>query len=133
MQTKYSHHEAGSFPEEQCGLVYALEIIQGKWRLPVIWALYRSSPLRYGQLREQLGGITDASLTRVLRDMERNGLVGRVEFEEMPPHVEYELTENAKGLVDGLQALYEWGNEQVEARGGCEGHPESVPLEHARR
>lgn len=55
--------------------------------------------------------------------MERNGLVGRVEFEEMPPHVEYELTENAKGLVDGLQVLYEWGNGQVEAHGGCKGHP----------
>lgn len=125
MQTKYLEHEAGTFSEEHCGLIYALEIIQGKWRLPIIWALYCTSPLRYGQLREQLGAVTDASLTRVLRDMERHELVSRVEFDETPPHVEYALTESAQKLVPILQALFDWGLEQQRILGGCEDYPQN--------
>lgn len=120
MQTKYSDNEAGTFPIDQCGLVYALEIIQGKWILPIIWALYCDSPLRYGQIKEQLGAVTDASLTRVLRDMESHNLIDRVEFDEMPPRVEYALTDATKELVPILQALFDWGVEQQRILGGCE-------------
>lgn len=119
MQTKYSDKEAGTFPKDQCGLVYALQLIQGKWRLPIIWVLYCDAPLRYGQLREQLEGITDASLTRILRDMEQHNLVERIEFNEVPPHVEYALTDGALQLVPALQVLFEWGTEQQRILGGC--------------
>ena len=104
MQTKYLEHEAGTFSEEHCGLIYALEIIQGKWRLPIIWALYCASPLRYGQ---------------------RHELVSRVEFDETPPHVEYALTESAQKLVPILQALFDWGLEQQRILGGCEDYPQN--------
>jgi len=95
-----------------CPILYSLNIIGGKWRLPIIWHLIDGS-LRYNQLKRKLNGITNIMLTRSLQDLEEYGLVKRIQYSEIPPHVEYFLTEQAKKLVPALLSIQEWGKEQI--------------------
>lgn len=97
---------------DDCPMLHALNIIGGKWRLPIIWHLLNGS-LRYNQLKKRLHGITNIMLTRSLQDLEEYGLVKRVQHSEMPPHVEYFLTEHAKKLVPAILTIQEWGREQI--------------------
>lgn len=96
----------------ECPIMYALNIIGGKWRLPVIWHLLDES-LRYNQLKRKLPGITNIMLTRSLQDLEEYGLIKRIQRSEIPPHVEYSLTEHAKELIPAIMAIKKWGQEQL--------------------
>ena len=96
--------------DNNCPILYALNIIGGKWRMAILWHLLEGS-LRYNQLKRKLNGITNIMLTRSLQDLEEYGLIKRIQQSEMPPHVEYFLTENAKKLVPALMLIREWGKE----------------------
>lgn len=92
-----------------CPLTYALELIGGKWRLPIIWALSQKETLRYNELKREINGITSMMLTQVLKEMEGYGLVYREQFMEIPPRVEYSLTQEGKDLIPALVSLAKWG------------------------
>lgn len=124
MQTTYSATESSQFAKEQCALVYALEIIQGKWKLPILWFLANEGPLRYGEPQQRLGEVTHTSLSRALRELEDFELLHRIVFDEQPPHTEYELTESARTLYAALETIYDWGFDQLQRQGGC---PENWP------
>lgn len=96
---------------DDCPLTYALKIIGGKWRMPILYHLVDGG-LRYNQLKKKLCGITNIMLTRSLRELEDYGLIKRIQHEEIPPHVEYFITEHAEKLVPTLMAIAEWGREQ---------------------
>lgn len=96
---------------DDCPLTYALEIIGGKWRMLILFYLLDGG-LRYNQLKKKLCGITNIMLTRSLRELEEYGLVKRVQYSEIPPHVEYFITERAEKLIPPLMAITEWGKEQ---------------------
>lgn len=97
---------------DECPVLYALNIIGGKWRLPILWNL-KDGGLRYNQLKRKLNGITNIMLTRSLQDLEEYGLANRVQHSEIPPHVEYFLTENSKKILPVLLLIQEWGKEQL--------------------
>jgi len=97
---------------DDCPVLHALNILGGKWRLPIIWNLLDGG-LRYNQLKRQLQGITNIMLTRSLKDLEERGLVKRIQHSEIPPHVEYHLTEHAKKLIPAMVIFQEWGKEQI--------------------
>lgn len=105
MQKTYNSREVPELAQEKCGVIYALELIGGKWRLPVLWKLSKQDSIRYNELRRQLHGITNTMLTRVLVDLEENGLVIRTEYETVPPHVEYSLTESGKSIIPALEII----------------------------
>jgi len=89
-----------------------LDVIANKWTNLVVCAL-REGPMRFGQLRRQLEGITQKMLTQTLRALERDGLVTRTLYPTIPPRVDYELTDlgrDAAGLFDGL---IEWAEQHV--------------------
>lgn len=109
MQKTYKNREIPNMTDEKCSVIYALEIIGGKWKLPIIYKLSKQSSMRYNELKRELEGITNIMLTRCLNDLEENGLVKRVDFDEVPPRVEYSLTENAKKLLPALEVIKEWG------------------------
>lgn len=102
-----------SIQNQKCAVVRALEIIGGKWRLPIIWQLSSQESMRYNELKRHLDGITNIMLTRSLRGLEENGLVRRMEYSRIPPRVEYSLTENCKKLLPALEIINEWGKEQI--------------------
>ncbi|MEA4921830.1 MAG: helix-turn-helix domain-containing protein [Eubacteriaceae bacterium] len=113
MQKTYKGSEIPAFSDEKCSVIYALEIIGGKWKLPIIWKLHKYGPLRYNTLKRELEGITNTMLTRSLRFLEEHDLVTRTTFEQIPPHVEYSLTDHALMLLPALEIIKEWGDEEI--------------------
>ena len=103
---------------KKCAVTHALEIIGGKWRLPIIWELSAQENMRYNELKRHLDGITNIMLTRALQGLEENGLIRRVEFARIPPHVEYSLTESCKQLLPALEIINEWGKNRMHNAGG---------------
>ena len=92
-----------------CPVMPVVTMLQGKWKLQVIYELIIQSPMRFGELRKALSGITNTMLTNVLRDLEADGLVDRIQYNEIPPHVEYSLTDKGRDLLPVLYAITDWG------------------------
>lgn len=103
--------EEGYRRKEDCPLTFALTLIGSKWRLPIIWALWKNKTIRYNELKRQVDGITNMVLSQALKEMEKQGLVVRKQFMEIPPRVEYSLTEAGEALIPSLKSLAEWGKE----------------------
>ena len=94
---------------DNCPLTFALNFIGGKWRLPIIWALSKNGTMRYNELKRSIDGITNMMLTQSLKELELNGIINRKQFLEVPPRVEYSLTDNGEDLIPALKALASWG------------------------
>ncbi|BCZ44556.1 transcriptional regulator [Clostridium gelidum] len=94
---------------EECPVTRALEIIGGKWRIPIIWKLSTEKGIRYNELKRSIPGITNIMLTRSLQSLEEHGLVKRVQYNKIPPHVEYSLTDSCHDLMPALAIINEWG------------------------
>ena len=94
---------------DNCPLTFALNYIGGKWRLPIIWALSKNGTMRYNELKRSIDGITNMMLTQSLKELELNGIINRKQYIEIPPRVEYSLTENGEELIPALKALASWG------------------------
>ncbi|ARM92475.1 HxlR family transcriptional regulator protein (plasmid) [Rhizobium sp. CIAT894] len=88
----------------------AFALLSGKWKLEIMWLL-NQRVYRFGELRKAIPGITQHMLTAQLRELEADGLVSRTIFAEVPPRVEYEITQKARGLGPTMEALTAWWNE----------------------
>ena len=97
--------------EVHCGLTYAMTILTGRWKINILWLL-KNGVKRYGKLKSGIKGISEKMLTDRLRDLEREGLITRKDFQTIPPHVEYYLSDTGKMLEPILDHLNNWG-EQV--------------------
>ena len=86
-----------------------INVIGGKWKTIILYMLYDQT-LRFGELKKSIPNITQKMLTQQLRELEVDGLVTRVAYNEIPPRVEYSLTEYAKELGPILGQLCEWGS-----------------------
>ena len=98
-------------PEQVCPIKHTLDIIGGKWKFFIVLQLFGSEQLRFSQLSKNIPGITNTVLSGCLRDMERDGILLRHQFNEIPPHVEYSLTEKGRTLSSVLLAIADWGME----------------------
>ena len=107
----FDRPERGSYYEHGCPILSALEIIGGKWKLPILWNLAADKVSRYNELRRNLGGVTNIMLTKCLRELEEAGLVHREQYNEVPPRVEYSLTNEGLSLLPALNNLFNWGVE----------------------
>lgn len=92
----------------ECDLTYAVCKVGGRWKLLILCKL-EEGKLRFGELRNQIPGITERMLTLQLRELEKEGLVKRTVYAEVPPRVDYEMTEIAKELVPIWAQLSKWG------------------------
>ena len=99
---------------EDCPVRKTLELLSGKWRTHVIYELCRHPVCRFGELKKALPRITNTMLTNTLRDLEHLGIVQRQQFNEIPPHVEYSLTEKGKALLPVFFELAKWGDTYAE-------------------
>jgi len=79
-----------------------------RWSLGVVHALGVGGTLRHAELARQLEGVTQRMLTRTLRQLERDGLIARKDYGEVPPRVDYRLTELGRGLLVGMMPLWRW-------------------------
>lgn len=92
----------------RCPLEYGLEIFGGKWKSRIICVLAKKDILRYSQLRKEMGNITDAVLASMLKELINNNIVIRQSYDEIPPRVEYSLTDKGKSVVPILQNICKW-------------------------
>lgn len=92
----------------RCPLEYGLEVFGGKWNSRIICVLAAKEVLRYSELRKEMGNITDAVLSASLKELITNGIVIRKSYDEIPPRVEYSLSEKGRSVVPILQSICKW-------------------------
>ena len=101
--------------ETQCPILYAMDIIGQKWKLPILWYIAdaENQTLRYRQLEKRVIGITATMLTKCLRELEADHLITRTQYNTIPPTVEYSLSERGKTLIPALDSVYRWAEQQM--------------------
>ncbi|MCQ6267659.1 helix-turn-helix transcriptional regulator [Fictibacillus sp. WQ 8-8] len=99
---------------EQCQVVVALDMIVGKWKPIIIQHLLSGDILRFNELRRLMPDITQRMLTLHLRELEEQDIVQRVVYPQIPPKVEYSITEYGKSLGPIMDAMHYWGAAHVE-------------------
>lgn len=92
-----------------CSVEAALAVIGGRWKAVIIFHLISSEVLRFGELRKLIPDVSQRMLTNQLRELEEDGIVHREVYPEVPPKVEYSLTEYGKTLEPIMYSLREWG------------------------
>ena len=93
------------------GYSYTLSLIAGKYKPIVLYCLMEYEPVRFNEMRRYLGSAADKTLSQTLKELERDGLIHREMYPEIPPKVEYSLTERGHSLVQVLDQLCVWGEE----------------------
>ncbi|MGW2301655.1 winged helix-turn-helix transcriptional regulator [Streptomyces sp. NPDC001809] len=96
-----------------CGIDAAMDVVSGKWKVLILWELDHYGVRRFAELRRGLPGVSEKMLIQHLREMAEDGLVHREVYAEVPPKVEYSLTERGISLNAALAPLGEWGGERI--------------------
>ena len=95
--------------EFRCFFQLAMMVIGGKWKPKVLFHLGQNEAVRFGALRRAVFGISEKMLIQSLKELEKDGLVNRKVYRQVPPKVEYSLTETGRSFVPVLDAMYHWG------------------------
>jgi DNA-binding HxlR family transcriptional regulator len=98
---------------EKCPTRIVLDRIADKWTVLIVGALEEKTK-RFGELRREIGGVSQKMLTQTLRGLERDGLVVRVVYASVPPKVEYSLTDLGRTLVHIFESIREWAENNIE-------------------
>ena len=93
------------------GYSYTLSLIAGKYKPIVLYCLMEYEPVRFNEMLRYLGSVSDKTLSQTLKELERDGLIHREMYPEIPPKVEYTLTARGQSLVRVLDQLCTWGEE----------------------
>ena len=99
--------------DSPCPVRNTMEIFQKKWSLQIIFELSKKENGRFSELKKSLGNITNTMLTTALKDLEEKGLVIRTQFNEIPPHVEYSLSDAGQNLYPVFMSMAEWGEKYL--------------------
>ncbi|GGW24245.1 winged helix-turn-helix transcriptional regulator [Streptomyces xantholiticus] len=106
--TRWQEAGADADPEYACPIAPVVDIVFSRWTTPILWALHEHGRQRFVELERRLGTITPKVLTQRLRQLERDGLVIRTYYPEVPPRVEYEISELGRSLAPLFATLAEW-------------------------
>ena len=101
--------EQGNF--EDTGFSYTLSLISGRYKMTILYCLSEFAPVRFNQMRRYLKTISDKTLSQQLKELEADGLIHRKEYPQVPPKVEYSLTERGESLMVVLRQMCVWGKE----------------------
>ena len=96
---------------------YTLSLISGKWKMVILYLLAENKIVRYNQLRRMIGSVTFKTLSVQLKELEADDLIVRREYPQVPPKVEYRLSEKGESLIPILEAMCEWGQHQQSRSG----------------
>jgi DNA-binding HxlR family transcriptional regulator len=95
---------------ENTGFSYTLSLINGKYKMVILYCLKEFEVVRYNEMRKYIKTISYKTLSTMLKELEADGLVHREEYPQIPPKVEYSLTERGKSLIPILDIMCNWGN-----------------------
>ncbi len=97
---------------EDTGFNYTMSLIQGKYKMFILYTLMEFKVVRFNELKKYISSISYKTLSSTLKELERDDLVHREEYPQIPPKVEYSLTERGRSLIPILDNLCEWGDKQ---------------------
>lgn len=100
-------------PLNYCGIRCSMEVLGGKWKLLIVASLAKGS-LRFSELKKDIPEISEKMLIRSLQDLEYHKIVDRLVYEQIPPKVEYSLTDYGQSVIPLLKALFQWGETHIE-------------------
>jgi DNA-binding HxlR family transcriptional regulator len=103
-------------PEPPPEIEATLAVLSGKWKILILWQLMRRE-CRFNELRRAIKGVSQHMLTTQLRDLEQHGIISRTVFPEVPPRVEYALTEHGESLKSVIRVLAGWGHQHLKRQG----------------
>lgn len=92
-----------------CGMAYTLSLIGGRWKPNILWQLLIHGRMRYSELRKMIPKVSERMLVAQLRELEKDQLIDRIVHPEVPPRVEYELTELGYSMKPMLESISDWG------------------------
>lgn len=98
---------------EDTGFSYTMSLISGKYKMIILYCLMEFEPVRFNEMKRYLGKITDKTLSVNLKELEHDELIIRKEYPQVPPKVEYRLSERGKSLMKILDQLCEWGEKNA--------------------
>ncbi len=104
---------AGGTRYDPCPVSPVIDVVFSRWTTPILWLLQKQGPLRFNAIRDALGTITPKTLTQRLRQLERDGLTTRTFYPQVPPRVEYEITEIGLSLSPIFRQLVRWSSENM--------------------
>ena len=93
------------------GFHYTLSLISGKYKMTILYTLMEFGVVRFNEMKRYIGGISYKTLSATLKELEADQLVHREEYPQIPPKVEYSLTERGKSLIPILDNLFQWGDD----------------------
>ncbi|MDE6456080.1 MAG: helix-turn-helix transcriptional regulator [Dysosmobacter sp.] len=96
---------------EETGFHYTLSLISGKYKMVILYCLMEFETVRYGEMKRYVGSISHKTLSAALKELERDGLILRKEYPQIPPKVEYRLSDKGRSLMPVLDGLCVWGEE----------------------
>jgi len=95
---------------EDTGFNYTMSLIQGKYKMFILYTLMEFTVVRFNEMKKYIGGITYKTLSSTLKQLEADGLINRREYPQIPPKVEYSLTERGRSLIPILDQMCDWGD-----------------------
>ena len=120
-------HQKKLEKDNRCPLQYRLRVFGGKWKSRIICVLADMQTLRYSDLRDEMINITDAVLSAALKELTKDGLIERIYHDEIPPRVEYSLTDKGRSVVPILQTICRWSGHFFQDT------PSDLPLKHCQK
>jgi DNA-binding HxlR family transcriptional regulator len=95
---------------QRCTTISTIQkIVGGKWKIEILYYIGLQNINRFGELRRHIGDITESSLTKQLRELQTDGFISRYDYKEVPPKVEYSLTDLGKSFIPVLEFMKQWG------------------------
>ncbi len=101
---------------QSCGIAYTLSVLDGRWKINILSFLLNQGKLRYSELKSKLPGISERILSAKLKELERDELITRHVYPQVPPKVEYELTKRGHSFKKILQLMDDWGEKNNPSR-----------------
>jgi DNA-binding HxlR family transcriptional regulator len=102
------------------GVEVAFRILEGRWKMVIVFHLFARSVLRFSELERAITGVSQKMLIQQLRELERDGVVQRTVYPQVPPKVEYRLTDWGQAMCPALDSLLEWAAARPQLKGGSE-------------
>jgi len=96
---------------EDTGFNYTMSLIQGKYKMFILYTLMEFGVVRFNEMKKYIGSITYKTLSTTLKQLEADGLIDRKEYPQIPPKVEYSLTQRGRSLIPILDQMCEWGDQ----------------------
>ena len=102
-----------------CPIKYLTKVLGGRWKFPILCILQTRGTVRFGQIKKKLGNVSNVMLSQSLKELEKDGIIIRHQYNEVPPHVDYTMTKKGKSVIPALSMLGDWAKKFMREENIC--------------